>query len=188
MQTDRYSAAVGSGEIATDRFYCLDQEEINSSMIQLRPAEEKDNLFIETVYRTTREDELNLTNWPELQKKAFITMQSMAQLAEYKKNYPGAAYQLIMYKKKPAGRFYTWENDNEIRLIDITLLPQFRGKGIGTSLLGELIKKSNKVQKKISLHVDPVNPALRLYRRLGFIRIKNNGRHYYMERTPAVFS
>ena len=155
-------------------------------MIKLRPAEEKDNSFIESVYGSTREDELNLTNWPEQQKKAFIIMQSMAQLAEYKKNYPGAAFQIILYKKQAAGRFYTWENDNEIRLIDITLLPLFRGKGIGTNLLQELIKKSNTGNKKISLHVEPGNPALQLYKRLGFVYIKNNGRHYYMERNPSM--
>jgi ribosomal protein S18 acetylase RimI-like enzyme len=74
----------------------------------------------------------------------------------------------------------------EIRLIDITLLPQFRGKGIGAALLGDLIKRSDKVQKKISLHVDPINPALYLYLRLGFIHIKNNGRYYYMERNPGL--
>jgi ribosomal protein S18 acetylase RimI-like enzyme len=155
-------------------------------MIKLRPVEEKDDFFIETVYRSTREKELNFTNWAEQQKWAFIKMQSMAQLAEYKTKYPDAAFQIIIYKKKDAGRFYTWENENEIRLIDITLLPSFRGKGIGTFLLEALIKKSNKVQKKISLHVDPVNPALQLYLRLGFVHIKNNGRYYYMERNPAV--
>jgi ribosomal protein S18 acetylase RimI-like enzyme len=154
-------------------------------MIKLRPAEEKDDSFIETVYRSTREDELILTNWTEHQKWAFIKMQSMAQLAEYKIKFPGAAFQIIIFKKQDAGRFYTWENENEIRLIDITLLPPFRGKGIGAFLLGELIKRSNKVQKKISLHVDPENPALKLYLRSGFIHIKNNGRHYYMERGPG---
>jgi len=70
-------------------------------------------------------------------------------------------------------------------LKDITLLPPFRRKGIGTSLLEDLIKRSGKVQKKISLHVDHANPALKLYLRLGFIHIKNNGRHYYMERNPS---
>lgn len=156
-------------------------------MIPLRPVEEKDDAFIETVYRSTREEELNFTNWGEQQKQAFIRMQSMAQLAEYKTKFPGAAFRVIVYKKRNAGRFYTWENDNEIRLIDITLLPLFRGKGIGTSLMRNLIKRSDKVQKKISLHVDPVNPALKLYLRLGFIHIKNNGRHYYMERVPEFF-
>ena len=154
-------------------------------MIKLRRAEEKDDSFIETVYRSTREEELNLTGWTEQQKWAFIRMQSMAQLAEYKTKFPGADFGIIIYKKQDAGRFYTWENENEIRLIDITLLPPFRGKGIGAFLLGELIKRSNRVQKKISLHVDPVNPALKLYQRSGFIHIKNNGRHYYMERNPG---
>jgi len=157
-------------------------------MIELRPVAENDTLFIETVYRSTREAELNLTNWSERQKNAFSVMQSMAQLADYKKNYPGASFQIILYKQKPAGRFYTWENDNEIRLMDITLLPQFRSKGIGKSFLQDLIKKAKKVQKKISLHVDPSNPILKLYQRLGFIYIKNNGRHYYMERQPEKFS
>ena len=155
-------------------------------MIRLRQVEEKDTTFIEAVYGSTRADELNLTKWPEQQKRAFIIMQSMAQLTEYKKNYPGAIYQIIIYKKKSAGRFYTWETDNEIRLIDITLLPAFRGKGIGTHLLQELIKKSNAVQKKLSLHVEPGNPALKLYQRLGFSYIKNNGRHYYMERECKI--
>ena len=155
-------------------------------MIELRPVEENDTLFIESVYRSTRESELKITNWTEQQKETFIIMQSMAQLAEYKKNYPGASFQLILYKKKSAGRFYTWENDTEIRIIDITLLPQFRGKGIGTFLFRELMKKSKEAQKKISLHVDPVNPALQLYLRLGLIHVKNNGRYYYMERKPDV--
>ena len=72
-------------------------------MLQLKLVEEKDKLLIETIYRTTREDELNLTNWPESQKQAFVSMQSTAQLAEYKKNYPGASYQIIIWKRKPAG-------------------------------------------------------------------------------------
>ncbi len=155
-------------------------------MIKLRPVEKKDDSFIETVYRSTREEELKFTNWPEQQKQAFIKMQSTAQLAEYKTKFPGAAFQVIIFNKQDAGRFYTWENDQEIRLIDITLLPPFRGKGIGAFLLQELIKKSDKLQKKISLHVEPSNPVLQLYLRLGFIHVKNNGRHCYMERDPAV--
>ena len=150
--------------------------------------EEKDTAFIEAVYRTTREAELNLTNWSEHQKSAFITMQSAAQLAEYKTKCPGARFQVIIYNKKNAGRFFTCENENEIRLLDITILPEFSGKGMGTNLLHRLIQRSNKVQKKISLHVIASNPALKLYQRLGFVRIKNDGLNYYMEREPGVHS
>jgi ribosomal protein S18 acetylase RimI-like enzyme len=153
-------------------------------MTQLRPVEEKDTAFIEAVYRTTRDAELNFTNWSEHQKNAFISMQSAAQLAEYRTRFPDARFQIIIYSKKNAGRIYTWENETEIRLIDITLLPEFRGKGIGKDLLQQLIERSNKMQKKLSLHVESSNPILKLYQRLGFIHIKNNGRHYYMERQP----
>lgn len=153
-------------------------------MIQLRPLEEKDAAFIEAVYRTAREAELNLTNWSEYQKNAFISMQSTAQHAEYKTKFPNVRFQVITFNKKNAGRFYTAENENEIRLLDITLLPEFRGKGIGKALLQQLIERSNKMQKKLSLHVEASNPILKLYQRLGFIYIKNNGRHYYMEREP----
>ena len=155
-------------------------------MIRLRPELKKDDVFIESVYRCTREAELNVTNWTAQQKNTFVLMQSMAQASEYKTKFPGADFHVIMFNERSAGRFYTWENDTEIRLIDITILPQFRGKGIATALLKGLIKRSDKVQKKISLHVDPINPALQLYQRLGFIHVKNNGRHFYMERNPAL--
>ncbi len=157
-------------------------------MVQLRPVEEKDQLFIESVYRSTRERELSLTNWAEPQRQAFIVMQSMAQAAAYQKNYPGAMFQIISFNKKDAGRLYVWENENEIRIIDITLLPSFRGKGIGTYILQELIDRSAAVHKKLSLHAEPDNPALKLYQRMGFVYISNNGRHLYMERDPAGFS
>ena len=153
-------------------------------MIQLRKSVEKDIPFIIKVYRSTREKELSLTNWTEEQKTNFIYMQTMAQLAEYKTKYPGATQQIVLFKNKEAGRFYTWENENEIRIIDITLLPQFIGKGIGSTLLNNLIKRSKEIKKKITLHVDPLSAALKLYLRLGFVHLSNNGRHYYMEKSP----
>ncbi len=154
-------------------------------MIQLRKSVEKDIPFITKVYRSTREKELSLTNWTEEQKCDFIYMQTMAQLAEYKSNYPGATQQVVLFKKKEAGRFYTWENENEIRIIDITLLPQFIGKGIGSALLNNLIKRAKEIKKKITLHVDPLNPAIKLYFRLGFVHKSNNGRHYYLEKSSV---
>jgi ribosomal protein S18 acetylase RimI-like enzyme len=157
-------------------------------MIQLRPVEEKDAAFIEAVYRTTREAELNLTSWSEYQKSAFISMQSAAQLADYKTKCPHAMFQVIIYNKKDAGRFFTCETENDIRLLDISILPEFTGKGIGTNLLHRLIQRSNKVQKKISLQVMASNPALKLYQRLGFVHIKSVGFHNYMEREPEKFS
>ena len=75
------------------------------------------------------EVELNFTNWSEHQKGAFIKMQSAAQLADYKTKCPGARFHVIIYNKKDAGRFFTCETENDIRLLDITILPEFTGKG-----------------------------------------------------------
>lgn len=154
-------------------------------MIQLRPVSEKDSAFIEMVYRSTREEELALTNWAEQQKQAFIIMQSMAQLAEYKKSYPGAVYKVIVYKKQDVGRLITWETNNTIRIVDISLLPAVRGKGIGSFIVNELITKAAALQKNISLHVLPNNPALKLYQRLGFEVISKTASHLYMETKPV---
>jgi hypothetical protein len=57
-------------------------------MIELRPEEAKEESFIQTVYGATGEEELKLTKWPEQQKRAFVKMQSMARLPEYKHNIP----------------------------------------------------------------------------------------------------
>lgn len=154
-------------------------------MIQLRPVTERDTAFIEMVYRSTREEELALTNWTEQQKQAFIIMQSMAQLAEYKKNCPGAVYQIIVYKKKDLGRLITWETNDAIRIVDISLLPAARGKGIGKYLFKELIDDAYKKNKKLSLHVEQNNSAQKWYEQLGFVYISKNGRYFYMEKIPA---
>jgi hypothetical protein len=74
-------------------------------MVELRLVEKNDETFIESVYYCTREEELDLTNWTQQQKTAFAMMQSMAQLSEYKAKFPGAAFQIIIFNKKSAGRF-----------------------------------------------------------------------------------
>lgn len=153
-------------------------------MIRLRPVTDKDLTFIETVYRSTREKQLGLDNWPELQREAFFRMQSIAQDAEYKRSFPNAAFEIIEYNKKAAGRLYTGETAREIRLIDISLLPDFRGKGLGTKILKGLIKRAHDNRKLLTLHVEPDNLALQLYLKLGFEHIRNNGRQYYLELDP----
>jgi ribosomal protein S18 acetylase RimI-like enzyme len=150
-------------------------------MITFKTIEDKDQSFIEQVYRSTREKELNSTNWPEEQKKRFVIMQSMAQELEYKNKFSNANYQLILYKQKSAGRLYLWESDKEVRIIDITLLPEFQGKGIGKNILTDIIKNAHQKNKFVSLHVAPANPAKKLYEKLGFKTMRAESTREYME-------
>lgn len=137
-------------------------------MLSFKIVRDKDLPFIEKVYRSTREDELKKTNWTDDQKERFVIMQSMAQTAEYQKKYPGAEHQIIFYKNKPAGRLFTWESGAQFHLIDITILPEFKNKGIGSSVLKGLIMKTVQQKKRFTLFVARDNPAKRLYEKLGF--------------------
>lgn len=150
-------------------------------MISFRKVTEKDTIFIESVYRSTREQELSMTNWSEMQKKAFVMMQLSAQLHHYANHFPGSTHVIINYKQKPVGRLYTCLEKEAIRILDISLLPVFRNKGIGNLVILGIIKEAKKAGIKVALHVMPDNPALHLYERIGFVRLTNQSGRIYME-------
>ncbi|MBL1129442.1 MAG: GNAT family N-acetyltransferase [Chloroflexi bacterium] len=73
----------------------------------------------------------------------------------------------------------------EIRLMDITLLPVYRRQGIGSQIIGDLLRESEQTNCPVTLHVEMINPdAYRLYERLGFTAVNQRGIHIFMERLP----
>lgn len=137
------------------------------------------------VYASTRIDELNRAlEWSEEQKDAFIHHQFNAQDDYYKKVYPDATYDLILYNDITVGRFYVerFLLEGTIRIIDIAILPVFRKLGIGSYLINHLKEEANQANKSITIHVEVFNKALDLYKRLGFQILKEtNGVYYLME-------
>jgi ribosomal protein S18 acetylase RimI-like enzyme len=150
--------------------------------IHLRAATGDDLAFLAGVYASTREEELRPVPWSGEQKLAFLRMQFEAQHAEYHGRYPDASFEVIELDGTPAGRLYVHRRDHEIRIVDISLLPDHRGNGAGTSLLENLIRESESVGKPLTIHVETRNPALRLYQRLGFRPIGETGVYLLMER------
>lgn len=78
-------------------------------------------------------------------------------------------------------RLYVDRTDKEILLIDIALLPEHRGAGIGGRLLNDLLSEAAAEHKPVRIHVEHKNPARRLYERLGFRKIEDKGVYYLME-------
>ena len=154
--------------------------------IGLRKVEENDLLFLKQVYRSTREEELALTKMSPEEKNQFVDFQFNAQHAHYLKAYQGADFQIVLLDGEQAGRLYLWETESQIRIMDIALLGQFRGKGVGTKILNDLIQDSESKGKRLTIHVEYFNPALRLYERLNFKRTDDTGIYYFMERQPEV--
>src|SRR5262245_34978717 len=103
--------------------------------IGLRPVTPADEPFLCAVYGSTREAELALVEWDERQKLAFVQMQFAAQHRYYQEHYAGAAFQVVLCDGVSAGRLYVARWADEIRIVDIALLPEYRNAGIGTALL-----------------------------------------------------
>jgi ribosomal protein S18 acetylase RimI-like enzyme len=150
-------------------------------MLTLRPITPTDDAFLARVYASSRAQELALTDWKEEQKAAFCRQQFEAQSAYYAENYPGAAFQIIERDGWPVGRLYVARWEKEIRIVDITLLPESRCSGLGTKLLRELQAEAGKAGKSLTIHVERFNRALGLYERLGFRQVEDKGVYLLME-------
>jgi ribosomal protein S18 acetylase RimI-like enzyme len=149
-------------------------------MISLRAITPADDAFLARVYASSRAEELAITGWPEELKADFCRRQFDAQSAYYAANYPTASFQIIERDGWPVGRLYVDRWEKEIRIVDITLLPEFRGSGIGTKLLRDLQNEARAAGKSLTIHVERFNRALALYQRLGFEQIEDKGVYLLM--------
>jgi ribosomal protein S18 acetylase RimI-like enzyme len=152
--------------------------------VTLRSIQPKDQDFLYQVYASTRTEELAVTDWDEGQKQGFLQMQFMAQHRHYQEHYPAAAFQVIVQHGQPIGRLYVDRWQHEIRIVDIALLPEHRGAGIGSSLLKDILAEGAQTGKPVTIHVEQFNPALRLYERLGFQKIGEVGVYFLMQWSP----
>jgi ribosomal protein S18 acetylase RimI-like enzyme len=148
--------------------------------ITLRPAAAADRALLEAVYRSTRESELALVSWDDATKRAFVAQQFAAQEQHYREHYPGATFDVIEADGGPAGRLYVHRGDADIRIMDIALLPECRGRGIGTRVLRGVLAAACASARSVSIHVERGNPARRLYERLGFRVVGEHGIYLLM--------
>jgi ribosomal protein S18 acetylase RimI-like enzyme len=152
----------------------------------LRPVEADDREFLYRVYASTRIEELAVVDWNDAQKEAFLREQFEAQDLWYRQHYARASYEIVEVDGRPAGRLYVHRGGNEIRIVDIALLPEHRGNGIGTAILRDLVDEADADGKAITIHVERFNPALRLYERLGFSVAEDKGVYLFLKRAPAT--
>lgn len=153
-------------------------------VVGLRPIEEADQPFLERVYASTRAEELALVDWSDEQTQAFVAMQFAAQSAHYAQHYTGMSADVVLVDGEPAGRLLVARWPREIRIVDISLLPEHRGGGAGTALLRDVLAEGDREGKPVTIHVERGNRARELYERLGFAEIGDAGAHALLERPP----
>src|SRR5882672_4043180 len=94
--------------------------------LALRTATPQDEPFLMKVYASTRQEELDLTQWDQTQRAAFIEMQYKAQCDHYRASFPEAEHQVILFNADAIGRLYIARQERAIRILDITILPERR--------------------------------------------------------------
>lgn len=160
----------------------------SDAVIELRPITEADRDFLYRLYASTRAEEMAQVPWSEEEKERFLRFQFDAQHRYYQEQFPDARFDLVVAaddpRGTPIGRLYLHRRDDEHRLIDIALLPEHRGKGLGGKLMAGVLAEAAAAGKKVRIHVEHNNPALRLYRRLGFRKIEDQGIYHLMEWRP----
>ena len=150
---------------------------------RLRPETEDDTPFLFRLYASTREAELaQVIGWSAEQKLAFLGQQFTAQRHHYKNFIPNCLYQVIEHDGVPVGRLYLEERVTQVHITDIALMSEARGKGVGGAIVEALIEHTNARGKGLGIFVEKFNPALRLYRRLGFVEVADADVYLEMER------
>lgn len=155
-------------------------------MITLRPVAAADGAFILEVYASSRADELAVVPWSEDDKRHFVESQSRAQATDYERRFPASDHCVVVVDDVPVGRMWVGRSDDEIRLLDVTILPEHRGRGIGRVLVERLIEEAGASGAPLRHMVLKSNAdALRFYERLGFEVVEGSEMYVLMEWTAG---
>ena len=152
--------------------------------ITLRPICAGDQPFLFTLYANSRERELAVVPWDAARKAAFLQMQFDAQHVHDREHFAGASFDIVLVNRQPAGRLYVARGADEMRVVDIALLPEYGNHGTGTRLIRQLQSEAHAAGTPLRIHVERFNPALRLYERLGFTPLEDRGVYLFLEWRP----
>ncbi|MBK1818030.1 GNAT family N-acetyltransferase [Luteolibacter yonseiensis] len=152
---------------------------------RLRAATRDDLEFQFRLYASTRQEELAAAGFPEAMRESFLGMQFEAQTSHYSLCYPSAEWLIIGSGGEDAGRLILDRAPDHLHIMDIALLPGFRGRGIGTALLRQVLAEAAEKQLPVRLFAFTGERATGLYRRLGFESIMDDGIHTELVWRPA---
>jgi GNAT superfamily N-acetyltransferase len=141
---------------------------LGAERISLKPASPEDSEFLLLLKASTL-PELGMLGMDIDQFRSIVRIQVAAQEQEYWRSYPGSAHMIVETSGTRAGRIWVDRGEIEIRIIDISILPEFRRTGIGTLLYGSLIAEAETTRKKLRCSVSRFNMiSLQFHERLGF--------------------
>lgn len=152
----------------------------------MRPAEAGDLPFMQQLYSSTRGADVRMGGCDLATETLLQGLQFKAQQTWFQTCFPHADLALIVERERPIGRLYVDYGPEEIRILDICLLPECRNRGIGLGLLRSLQAHGERMRLPVRLNVMLGSPAQRLLLRCGFISIAVDGIYNVMEWMPPA--
>ena len=143
--------------------------------VALSPASEGDREFLIRVYADGRRDELARAMWTDEQTRMFVEHQLDAQTRHYHTVYPNSTHEIIRWNDEPAGRLFLDRGLNEIAILDITVLSDYRCRGIASRLVEELQKEASAHAKPVRIYVESFNPCAAFFIKRGFQVTEQDG-------------
>jgi ribosomal protein S18 acetylase RimI-like enzyme len=153
--------------------------------ITLRPVTEADQDFLLSAYSSTRAAEMAMVPWSAEQKEAFVRAQFAAQRQHYAAEYPAASHEIICRDGVAAGRLYLDRRAQELHILDVIILPEFRKAGIGSVVLRRILEEAGSKGGPVTIYVESFNPSLSLFRKLGFQLSSQDGFQCLLRWSPV---
>jgi GNAT superfamily N-acetyltransferase len=146
-----------------------------------RSVQLADEAFLFELYASTRAHELELLPWNDDQRKSFLKMQFSAQNQDYRRRFPEGVHELLLCEGLPAGRLYVARSDKEIRILDISLMPEYRNQGLGGAIIRELLNEASETKRPVRIYLERDNPYRSVFDQFGFACVEDIGSHLLLE-------
>ncbi len=148
--------------------------------VRLRPETDADEAFVRALFIATRRGEFDMLGMAEAQLAQLLDTQFDLQRAHFRSAFRDADWSIVERKGVAVGRLYVARGMQARTLVDIALLPDHSGQGIGGALLDHVIAEAKAAGRAVELHVRPHNPARLLYARKGFAETGFDGANVSM--------
>jgi ribosomal protein S18 acetylase RimI-like enzyme len=146
----------------------------------VRPGE--DDEFLLAVYASTRGRDLDLLGLSGDEARAFLRMQYDAQDRHFAAAHPDARRGLVLVDATPVGRLVVDRAEAIWWIVDLALLPAWRGRGVGGTVVGRFVDDADAAGVAVRCHVAVDNPARRFWARFGFEPRRDDGAYLALER------
>ena len=107
-----------------------------------------------------------------------------AQINSFRQQWEPTQVRIITREGADIGWLQSTTTDGELFLAQLFLDTAFQNQGIGTEVMHRLISEATHADRAVTLGVVKINPALRLYERLGFTITHEDDHKFYMRREP----